>query len=188
MAISSNATGLRPGVCTSTTRPTNPYTGQIIFETDTGYLRVWDGSAWDYFSPKQDTVPGLYSSWTPSWTGTTNPAIGNGTVTGIYTQVNKLVVAQVSYYFGSTTTYGTGTYGFSAPVTAASHSAWANIGFGRAYDASTSTTYFVVAFWDAFSTSTIRLQSTTGGQLGQTAPVTWANGDEIHFSITYEAA
>jgi len=116
------------------------------------------------------------------------PAIGNGTVTGIYTQVNKLVVAQVSYYFGSTTTYGTGTYGFSAPVTAASHSAWANIGFGRAYDASTSTTYFVVAFWDAFSTSTIRLQSTTGGQLGQTAPVTWANGDEIHFSITYEAA
>lgn len=59
MSISSNATGLRPGVCTSTTRPTNPYTGQIIYETDTGYLRVWDGSAWDYLSQKQDDTVGL---------------------------------------------------------------------------------------------------------------------------------
>lgn len=59
MAISSNATGLRPGVCTSTTRPTTPYTGQIIYETDTGYLRVWDGSAWDYLSQKQDNTVGL---------------------------------------------------------------------------------------------------------------------------------
>lgn len=59
MAISSSATGLRPGVVTSTTRPTNPYTGQIIYETDTGYLRVWDGSAWDYLSKKQDDTVGL---------------------------------------------------------------------------------------------------------------------------------
>lgn len=59
MAISSNATGLRPGVCTSTTRPTTPYTGQIIYETDTGYLRVWDGSAWDYLSQSQNDTVGL---------------------------------------------------------------------------------------------------------------------------------
>lgn len=59
MAISSNATGLRPGVCTSTTRPTTPYTGMLIYETDTGYLRVWDGSAWDYLSQKQDDTVGL---------------------------------------------------------------------------------------------------------------------------------
>lgn len=59
MSISSKATGLRPGVCTSTTRPTAPYTGQIIYETDTGYLRVWDGAAWDYLSQKQDYTAGL---------------------------------------------------------------------------------------------------------------------------------
>lgn len=59
MPISSNNVGLRPGVCTSTTRPTTPYTGQIIYETDTGYLRVWDGSAWDYLSQKQDYSQGL---------------------------------------------------------------------------------------------------------------------------------
>lgn len=59
MSLSNLATGLRPGVVTSTTRPTTPYTGQIIYETDTGYLRVWDGAAWDYLSQKQDDTVGL---------------------------------------------------------------------------------------------------------------------------------
>lgn len=53
MAISSSATGLRPGVCTSTTRPTNPYTGQIIFQTDTGTMHNWDGAAWQFLAPTQ---------------------------------------------------------------------------------------------------------------------------------------
>jgi len=55
MSVSSANRGLKPGVCTSTTRPSNPFTGQIVFETDTGFLRVWDGSAWDYLSQSQDT-------------------------------------------------------------------------------------------------------------------------------------
>jgi len=46
MAISSNTTGLRPGVCTSTTRPTAPYEGQMIYETDTDRVLVWNNSAW----------------------------------------------------------------------------------------------------------------------------------------------
>lgn len=53
MAISSNATGLRPGVVTSTTRPTTPYTGQIIFQTDTGTMHNWDGATWQLLAPTQ---------------------------------------------------------------------------------------------------------------------------------------
>jgi len=37
---------LKPGVCTSTTRPSNPYEGQFIYETDTNALLVYDGSSW----------------------------------------------------------------------------------------------------------------------------------------------
>ncbi len=51
MSISSKATGLRPGVCTSTTRPTSPYTGMIIYETDTGQMLVWSGSSWGSLNP-----------------------------------------------------------------------------------------------------------------------------------------
>jgi hypothetical protein len=46
MAINSLSTGFRPGVCTSSTRPTAPYEGQQIYETDTDKLLVWNGSAW----------------------------------------------------------------------------------------------------------------------------------------------
>ena len=37
---------LKPGVCTSTTRPAVPYAGQTIFETDTSRLYVYNGTAW----------------------------------------------------------------------------------------------------------------------------------------------
>lgn len=47
MTISNVSSGLRPGVCTSTTRPTSPYVGQLIFETDTAQLKYWDGSKWN---------------------------------------------------------------------------------------------------------------------------------------------
>ena len=46
MAISNNNTGIRTGVCTSTTRPTAPYEGQMIYETDTDLVYLWNGTAW----------------------------------------------------------------------------------------------------------------------------------------------
>ena len=71
MAISNNNTGLRPGVCTSSTRPTSPYNGQVIYETDTTNLYVWNGSAW--------VAPSLVS---PSLTGVpTAPTATAGTNT-----------------------------------------------------------------------------------------------------------
>lgn len=39
---------IKPGVCTSTTRPSVPYTGQLIYETDTASVASWNGSAWVY--------------------------------------------------------------------------------------------------------------------------------------------
>ena len=37
---------LKPGVCTSSARPSNPYEGQFIYETDTDALLVYNGSSW----------------------------------------------------------------------------------------------------------------------------------------------
>ena len=50
MTISNNSTGLRPGVCLSTTRPVVPYEGQMVYETDTDMLAIWNGTAWRYIA------------------------------------------------------------------------------------------------------------------------------------------
>lgn len=42
------STLVKPGVATSTTRPSNPYTGQAIYETDTAKISTYNGSAWVY--------------------------------------------------------------------------------------------------------------------------------------------
>ena len=46
MTISATTQGLRPGVCTSSNRPVTPFEGQMIYETDTDVLSIWNGSAW----------------------------------------------------------------------------------------------------------------------------------------------
>ena len=37
---------LKPGVCTSTTRPASPFDGQVIYETDTDKVLAYDGANW----------------------------------------------------------------------------------------------------------------------------------------------
>jgi len=56
MSISATTRGLRPGVCTSSTRPSSPYDGQLIYETDTNRVAVYDTNAWVYKTP--DTTTG----------------------------------------------------------------------------------------------------------------------------------
>jgi len=61
------------GVCTSTTRPATPYTGQHIYESDTNLEYVWNGSAW---------VQNYISAASPALTGTpTAPTATAGTNT-----------------------------------------------------------------------------------------------------------
>lgn len=58
MGISNVASNFRPGICTSTTRPTTPFEGQVIYETDTNQTLVYDGAAW-VMVHDLDTPPGM---------------------------------------------------------------------------------------------------------------------------------
>jgi hypothetical protein len=62
---------------------------------------------------------GGWISYTPTWTAsTTNPAIGNGSITGGFRRFGDIVEFYARIVAGSTTTYGTGTYRVSLPATA----------------------------------------------------------------------
>lgn len=66
------------GICTSTTRPASPYHGQHIYETDTNFQYVWNGSAW---------VNNYASSASPTFTGT--PTLPTGTIATTQTAGNS---------------------------------------------------------------------------------------------------
>lgn len=68
-ADSSTASGLKwgtaPLVCTFGTRPSSPFEGLMIYETDTDMLAIWNGSSWRYIAattPSSGTVLQVQSS------------------------------------------------------------------------------------------------------------------------------
>jgi len=50
---------IRPGVCTSSTRPASPYDGQVIYETDTDRTLVYNGTGWVFLSTSRANAGGL---------------------------------------------------------------------------------------------------------------------------------
>lgn len=131
-----------------------------------------------------------WTSYTPTWAGTSNPAIGNGTLSGKYLLAGKLVMFRVVITMGSTTTYGTGEWTLTLPYSATT--AVNGPAFnGVARDVSASASYLVIG--ELSGASTLRMRITGGASgvltsLTATAPFTWANTDTLLVSGVYEAA
>jgi len=68
---------IQPGVCTSTTRPASPFEGQMIYETDTNLLLVYNGSAWVCLTAQSATVLTLENTTSTTYTdlATSGPAV-----------------------------------------------------------------------------------------------------------------
>lgn len=123
-------------------------------------------------------------TYTPTWTGaTTNPVLGNGTMTADYVKVGQLVRCSLRIDMGSTTTYGSGVWSFTPPFTA---SAANDVGSAYAFDAGTANRVGAVQF---ASTTAMRLVSDLGpDNWGASIPHVWANGDRFQATIVYRAA
>ena len=67
MTISATTQGIKPGVCTSTNRPVNPFDGQVIYMTDVDQTAVWDGSQWTVLAPiaggRNRIINGAFNVW-----------------------------------------------------------------------------------------------------------------------------
>jgi len=129
-------------------------------------------------------------TYTPTWTGTGTPAIGNGTLTGRYTKIGRLVNATLYLVGGSTTTWGTAgaVWRFGLPF-ACANDVVQPIGIGIAKDASVSYFYTIPVAVDLTSLSTVRgYNANPAGEAGtitSSAPFTWATSDTLSFTITY---
>ena len=140
-----------------------------------------------------NTVIGAWIDYTPTWTAsTTNPVIGNGSITGRYSLVNKTVTAQILVVMGSTTTFGTGAYFFSLPVTAAATLVGypaLGAGWGNDVSASAATTFTAQVHNSGTAVFGLRFSNASNnGTLQHNSPYTWASSDFITATIQYKAA
>jgi hypothetical protein len=125
-------------------------------------------------------------AYTPTWTGsTTNPAIGNGTITGRYLRHGKTVTATINIVAGSTTTFGSGNWIFTLPFTA--DTTVSPIGSAQIFDASTGTVYVGLVV-NINSTTMVVYSHNTTAAVGAAVPMTWATTDALRLTFTYEAA
>ena len=150
-----------------------------LLEREVERLRVGDKA--DSAAFLRDTG---WQSYTPTWTaGTTNPSIGNGTLSGRYIQIGKLVYCQFTMRAGSTTTFGSGNWRFSYPV--APNTTYANlyqVGSIYALDNGAADYNGITQFAGATYMGLI----ISGNWVSATAPFTWANGDVLEVNVIYE--
>lgn len=112
----------------SSRRPDGPVVGQRIWETDTGYDMVWNGSAW---APVRSE--GAYSTFTPTVTGAVaNPTVSSATgrYTRVYNRVSGWAQAVITAVGSSS---GSNIYSLSLPVTPAAPAATPRLGICQAY-------------------------------------------------------
>lgn len=76
------SSALKPGVCTSSTRPAAPYEGQMIYETDTDRVLVWNGVGW-------------YANWNTSWGIVAIQELAGGTV--FSSGANPVTLASITF-------------------------------------------------------------------------------------------
>ena len=131
-----------------------------------------------------------WTTYSPSWTAsTTNPVIGNGTITGRYKAIGKTVFVFVKINMGSSTTYGSGQWRISLPVDAFSASSaifptvfldnGLNWFQGTSYTEYGGNVSYVVPVWNRGLTGSAPADSTT--------PFTWGSTDSFSFSGSYES-
>jgi hypothetical protein len=153
---------------------------------------VGGAAVWSSITPADVVGLGVYQNWTPALFSTTGPNPTGYARTGRYTQIGKLVHAQAQISPGASfTPGGGGSYYHSLPVTAR---AWGydRIGTGFFYHAG-SIVFCEMMMYASDGTAVYASYNTlnnpgTSTITGPSTPWVWGNGDDIQFSVTYEAA
>ncbi len=134
------------------------------------------------------TYGGGWTSYTPTWTATTNPAIGNGTIAGGYRRIGGICEFYAVISAGSTTTFGSGVYKIGLPL-AALDSQWNGTYQVGLLDAGVAWyhKYYGFGFADGLTNAFIVADSASN-YWQHNAPFTFGNGDAIYVQGRYRVA
>ena len=168
-----------PSAKGSITIGSNPATlSELLIGTTGQLLGVVAGlPAWT--APLVDNL-----AWTAYVPATTNITIGNGTLAGFYKKIGKTVFGRCSFLLGGTSAIATdATLGFPSVPVAFLNSGYGPLGIANYYDTSATTPYIGFIGYTGALVYTV-----TNAHIAATIPFTWAVGDSIQVSFTYEEA
>lgn len=137
-----------------------------------------------------NSVLGAWSTYTPTWTAvSTNPNIGNGSITGRYIKIGRTVTVSLMLTIGSTTTLGSGNYLFGVPFPAAA-AVVSSVGAARLSASDTWLGHMLLASGGSTANVTFPTSATNtrGANMMGNQPETLAAGHVLRVSITYQAA
>lgn len=173
------------------TRNPVPPEGALSYIASEDRYDWFTGSTWEtIFSPA------AWTPWVPTWGATsgTQPTLGNGSIAGRYQKIGKTVHFVITLIMGSTSTYPTVQWYISLPFPAVvSVPALIPVFHGRIYDTSSGNAFLATAHAQSGTYMALETQSSVTPASGTDAtrqgfPITWATGDAIYFSGTYEAS
>lgn len=129
-----------------------------------------------------------WTSYTPVWsTSGTAPALNDGSLTGAFYQMGRLVNVRIVFIAGPGTTFGTGTYRFSLPVLPKADQI-----IGALLNDSSASLRWAGQVWiidQLINGDNMRIiVQDNSGNLTESSPVTLASGDRIILGGVYEAA
>lgn len=131
---------------------------------------------------------GTWQSYTPVWTAaTTNPVLNNGTLTGKYCQIGKLVFVKFRLVIGSTTTLGSGDWSISLPLGPSASHANLETFFSCPSLCAGAYRHDIGTFPSGASTF-LMIGVAAGSFYKSTIPAAWVSGNFINSEFFYELA
>ena len=161
------------------TGPTGPVGGQGA----TGYTG-------ETGPPASDAL--AWTAYSPTWTGSSsNPFLGNGTLVGRYKEIGKTVFIYIKLTAGSSTTFGTGYWKFTLPVTALN----SNVVILNTLFLQSPSTWYQGMSYTAYAggdgtyvVPVLNQGATASAAVTSSVPFSWATGDTLTITGSYEAA
>ena len=183
--FTSHASGssVAPGIWTRTANAANGWSAWA--------KQLSDGGAWTAYTPTWSTTSGLHL-----------PSYGNATVNAKATKVNRLVTVTFDIAFGSTTNFGasattTDNWTLSLPAAwpASTQSPATFLGIGDMYRSATNLGFTRIKLSGSTAVSfgilacyvSGALGGGIGGDVDSVTPWTWASGDALRGTFTYES-
>lgn len=166
---------LKPGVCTSTTRPASPYDGQVIYETDTDRAMVYNGTGWVVLSTGRANPVGIDLIATGSFTSQTTVSLPTGTFTSAYKNYriifqSNLQSSTLTLRLRTSGTDNTGAYAWSRSGNQGNFSAYGDTFMNIAYGWDTTTTHS----WELNVYRPVESAHTNLSWTGHSAPANYA--------------